>query len=144
MSLEPILTPEEYESVCQFIAKYEARLAEKRAELDGWEQTLEQERNDKLGRAREIVNNLQSELSALRARAQDYEMHEMAATEEPKPSGRWHAEVFNLSDLIKAAAANPEYEQYLQPVMPLLNKRARKEKRTMYVPGVIATQRVKE
>lgn len=144
MSLEPILTPEEYESVCQFITKYEARLAEKRSELDGWEQTLEQERNDKLGRAREIVNNLQSELSALRARAQDYEMHEAALAEDIKPSGRWHAEVFNLSDLIKAAAANPEYEQYLQPVMPLLNKRAVKEKRTMYVPGVVAAQKVKQ
>ena len=61
-----------------------------------------------------------------------------------KPSGRWHAEVFNLSDLIKAAASNPEYEQYLQPVMPLLNKRAVKEKRTMYVPGVVAVQKVKQ
>lgn len=144
MTLEPILTPEEYESVCQFIAQYEARLAEQRAGLDKHIKEMDKERMARLERRYEIVNNLQSELSALRARAQDYEMHEMAATEDAKPSGRWHAEVFSLSDLIKAAAANPEYEQYLQSVMPLLNKRAVKEKRTMYVPGVVAVRKVKQ
>lgn len=144
MNLEPILTPEEYESVCQFITQYEERLRQQEEMLAAKEAILEQEKAAGLARTKEIVEKLQSELSALRARAQDYEMHEVAATEEPKPSGRWHAEVFNLSDLIKAAAANPEYEQYLQPVMPLLNKRAVKEKRTMYVPGVVAAQKVKQ
>ena len=144
MTLNPLTTPEQYKATVTLIAQYEARLAEMQAILDGKIAEINEERWARLERSHEIVANLQSNLSALRAQAQDYEMNEMAATEDTKPSGRWHAEVFNLSDLIKAAAANPEYEQYLQPVMPLLNKRARKEKRTMYVPGVVAVQKEKQ
>lgn len=50
---------------------------------------------------------------------------------------RWHAEVTDKVALIKAAAANPElYAQYLEPLMPALNKVAVQHHGAVEVPGV--------
>lgn len=55
----------------------------------------------------------------------------------------WAAEVFDLKDLVGAAAINPEYLEFLLPNQTKLNALARKNKSTMRVPGVVAVRKEK-
>lgn len=142
--LEFIATQEQYEAAREMAAKYEARAAEMLASINRKIAEIDLENAERLARPYEILNNLQSQLWALEAQCHDYELNEMhVAARDEEPKGSWTAEVINLQHLIQAAASNPEYVQYLQPNQVALNKLARKMKRTMYVPGVIATQKEK-
>lgn len=142
--LEPITTPEQYEAAREMALKYEERGIEMQASIDRKIAELEIERAEKLARPTEILNNLRSQLWALEAQCHDYELNEAKVSEQmEEPKGSWTAEVISLSDLIAAAALNFEYMQYLQPNQVALNKVARKLKRTMYVPGVVATRKEK-
>lgn len=172
--LEPITTPEAYESALSLRLQYELRLADQQRELNAIEEEAQAGLMQSTSRRREIIANLKAQLWVLEAQCHDYELNSIdcpkcngngaegtgwmydpedwaepcprcngsgKSNEEPK--GSWTAKVFSLRDLIQAAALNPEYEQYLQPNQVALNKAARKMKRVMYVPGIIATRKEK-
>ena len=142
--LEPITTPEAYEAVRGMALDYEARVLELQSELDRKSAEFDIARTEKLARTTEIRDNLRATLWALEAQCHDYELNELRFSEQAdEPKGSWAAEVFSLRDLIQAAGLNPMYEQYLQANQVGLNKLARKMKRTMYVPGVVATRKEK-
>lgn len=142
--LEPITTYGSYESAREFARQYEKRIADQQRELNAIEEETIAAQAQITARRREIINNLKTQLWALKAQCHDYELNELKVSEQvEEPKGSWTAEVFSLRDLIQAAALNPEYEQYLQPNQVALNKAARKMKRVMYVPGVIATRKEK-
>lgn len=172
--LEPITTPEAYESAREMARQYEERAAQIQAGINARIEELDRERVSKLSRSVGILTNLQMKLWELKAQCHDYELNSIdcpkcngngaegtgwmydpdnwaepcprcngSGKSDEEPKGSWAAEVFSLHDLIQAAAINPEYEQYLQPNQVALNKAARKLKRVMYVPGVVATRKEK-
>jgi len=143
--LEPIATPEAYESAREMARQYEERIADQQRELNAIEEETIAAQAQITARRREILNNLKAGLWALEAQCHDYELNELHQWPDhnKEPKGSWTAEVFSLRDLIQAAALNPEYAQYLQVNQVALNKAARKMKRVMYVPGVVATRKEK-
>jgi len=173
--LEPITTPEAYESAREMARQYEQRLAEHQRELNALEEEALALMAKNTERRKEIIANLKTGLWALEAQCHDYELNSIdcpkcngngaegtgwmydpddwaescprcngrGKVNDEEPKGSWTAEIISLRDLIQAAALNPEYEQYLQPNQVALNKAARKMKRTMYTPGVVATRKEK-
>lgn len=140
---EEIANDEEYEAAMAYAAATEARIFELTVTL----QKRLDEHNAQVDAARErydeIANRLKSALYRQHAICEQYLMDKGTEPPEPAKKYTWSAEVFNLSDLVSAAAINPEYMEFLLPNQTKLNARARKEKSTMRVPGVVAIRREK-
>lgn len=139
---EPILTDAEYETVQGIIATIEARLLEmEQALADKVAPHLDAIETEKEKHYR-VINNLKASLFQHKAASHDYWLNSNL-TEEESTTGSWQAEVTSLSDLISAAATDPQWEEFLLPNQTKLNARARKDKRAMFVPGCVPVRKEK-
>lgn len=139
---EPILTDAEYEINEKAIATIEARLDEMDAgmtEMIAPHLEVIESVKEKYER---VINNLKASLYRHKAASHDYWLNS-AVTEEESTTGSWQAEVTSISDLISAAATDPQWEEFLLPNTTKLNARARKDKRAMFVPGCVPVRKEK-
>ena len=139
---EPLATPEGRSATLSLIHSAEDRIAELNKANDERIAPMIEQVWAMTARTKEIVDKLESNLFRYRAQVYDYDLHQGYAVSS-KATGPWHAVVFSMHDLIRAAANVPEFAQYLQPNIVALNAMARKHKRTMQIPGVVAAQKEK-
>jgi len=139
---EPIATSEERLAALSLIRDTEARIAELNKANDERIAPMIEQVWAMTARTKEIVDKLQKNLFHYRAQVYEYD-HYQRYVLSSKPKGPWHAIVFSVPDLIRAAHSDGDLAQYLQPNIVALNAMARKHKRTMQIPGVVAAQKEK-
>ena len=139
---EPIATPEGRLAALFIIHSAEARIAELNKANDERIAPMIEQVVAITARTKEIVDKLQKNLFHYRAQVYEYD-HYQRYVLSSKPKGPWHAIVFSVPDLIRAAAGDLDLAQYFQPNIVALNAMARKHKRTMQIPGVVAAQKEK-
>lgn len=141
----PISNEAEYAVNQEAIASYEARIFELTLALHEKLDAFAEQRKEVEARHMRVIDGLTATLHRLRANAHDYWLsgEGAAAEEDSTEKGNWSAEVFSLTDLISAAARDDQWVEYLLPNTTKLNARARKDKRAMYVPGVVPVKKEK-
>lgn len=140
---EPILTDAEYAINEKAITTIEARLDEMEAgmtEMIAPHVVAIEAVKEKYYR---VINNLKSSLYRHKAASHDYWLNSESAVAFSGELGGWQAEVTSISDLISAAATDPQWEEFLLPNQTKLNARARKDKRAMFVPGCVPVRKEK-
>ena len=140
---EPLATSEGRLATLSLIHSAEARIAELNKANDERIAPMIEQVIAITARTKEIVDKLESNLFRYRAQVDDYDLHQSEAVSS-KATGPWHAGVFSVHDLIRAAAGDLDLAQYLQPNIVALNAMARKHKQTMQIPGVVAAQKEKK
>lgn len=140
---EEITTDEEYQAAMAYISAISERLVALESSFQAKMEAHEEEVLAIKHRHHEITSRLKATLFSQRAICEQYLMDK--GLEEPtlELKHTWAAEVFDLKDLVGAAAINPEYLEFLLPNQTKLNALARKNKSTMRVPGVIAVRKEK-